>query len=307
MEALLVHMLMIHCCRAMKNYFFLSQSAFLTHFMELAGPELRKPAKVAPLVKLQSLLDLALNMNFSGDEDAYKYKEDVKVTLAPTGLYDWLFKIVSMGGTTGFGVDENGTGEPGDPTADRDKDKKSKKILWNSNIPHWANARYLVSTIDVLQLDFQVPFPLSLVLSRKTVLRYQLLFRFLTHLKHIEQNLSQMWIDQKAYVWKVSPKGSKTGSPSWHSELEKWRRRVWVLRARMLTVVQQIISYVTMEVLEPNWRNLEAKLGKVTTVDQLLRDHVDFLDTCLKECMLTNAKILKVCVLVDGATIYGLN
>lgn len=68
----------------MKNYFFLSQSAFLTHFMELAGPELRKPSKNAPLVKLQSLLDLALNMNFSGDEDAYKYKEDVKVTLAPT-------------------------------------------------------------------------------------------------------------------------------------------------------------------------------------------------------------------------------
>jgi gamma-tubulin complex component 2 len=64
----------------------------------------------------------------------------------------------------------------------------------------------------------------------------------------------------------------------------------------MLTVIQQIISYVTMEVLEPNWRNLEAKIGKVTTVDQLLRDHVDFLDTCLKECMLTNAKILKACL-----------
>ena len=42
---------------------------------------------------------------------------------------------------------------------------------------------------------------------------------------------------------------------------------------------------------------LEAKLeaGKVTTVDQLLRDHVDFLDTCLKECMLTSDKALRVC------------
>lgn len=99
--------------------------------MELAGPELRKPSKAAPLVKLQSLLDLALNMNFSGDEAAYKYKEDVKVTLAPTGLYDWLFKIVSMGGTTGFGVDENGAGEAGDSAVDQDKDKKSKISL------HW--------------------------------------------------------------------------------------------------------------------------------------------------------------------------
>jgi len=29
-------------------------------------------------------------------------------------------------------------------------------------------------------------------------------------------------------------------------------------------------------------------------VDQLLRDHVDFLDTCLKQCMLTTSKLLGV-------------
>jgi gamma-tubulin complex component 2 len=30
-------------------------------------------------------------------------------------------------------------------------------------------------------------------------------------------------------------------------------------------------------------------------VDELMKDHVDFLDTCLKECMLTNSKLLRVC------------
>ena len=62
----------------------------------------------------------------------------------------------------------------------------------------------------------------------------------------------------------------------------------------MLAFVQQILAFVTFEVLEPNWRNLEAKLAKVTTVDQLLRDHSDFLDTCLKEAMLTSARLLSV-------------
>lgn len=62
----------------------------------------------------------------------------------------------------------------------------------------------------------------------------------------------------------------------------------------MLSFVQQILAFATFEVLEPNWRMLEAKLEKVTTVDQLLRDHVDFLDTCLKECMLTSSKLLRV-------------
>jgi hypothetical protein len=44
----------------------------------------------------------------------------------------------------------------------------------------------------------------------------------------------------------------------------------------MLSCVQQILAFATFEVLEPNWRALEAKLAKVMTVDQLLKDHVDF-------------------------------
>jgi gamma-tubulin complex component 2 len=133
-----------------------------------------------------------------------------------------------------------------------------------------------------------VKFPLSLVISRKTILRYQLLFRFLLHLKHVEQSLASMWIEQKTTPWRRPVHN--------HPEFEQWRLRVALLRARMLAFVQQILAFTTFEVLEPNWRALEAKLAKVTTVDQLLRDHVDFLDTCLKECMLTSAKLLRVCV-----------
>jgi gamma-tubulin complex component 2 len=44
----------------MKHWFFLDQSDFLTNFLDLATSELRKPAKAASLVKLQSLLDLAV-------------------------------------------------------------------------------------------------------------------------------------------------------------------------------------------------------------------------------------------------------
>jgi gamma-tubulin complex component 2 len=135
-------------------------------------------------------------------------------------------------------------------------------------------------------LDYQVKFPLSLVISRKTILQYQLLFRFLLHLKHAEQTLSSMWIDQKMSPWRASVPH--------HPEFEKWRLRVFLLRARMLAFVQQILAFVTFEALEPNWRSLEVKLAKVTTVDQLLRDHSDFLDTCLKESMLTSARLLSV-------------
>jgi len=201
----------------------------------------------------------------------------VKMALQSTGLYDWLLKVVSVKGAVvgdeeGVGMEmgsEEGSERRKDKTKDKDKDK-DKKVL---------------SAIDVFALDYTVKFPLSLVLSRKTILRYQLLFRFLLHLKHLEQTLGNMWQEQKSAAWrKPLPE---------HPELARWRCGVFVLRARMLAVVQQILAFATYNVLEPHWRKLELKLANVTTVDQLLRDHVDFLDTCLKECMLTSSRLLR--------------
>ena len=148
-------------------------------------------------------------------------------------------------------------------------------------------SKVVVTVVDTIALDFIVPFPLSLVISRKTILRYQLLFRFLLHLKHVEQSLMTMWIDHKSNAWKNS-------AEVWYPDLARWKQRVMLLRARMIATLQQLVGYIGGEVLDRNWAALEAKLNKVATVDQLLRDHVDYLDTCLKECMLTNARCLKV-------------
>ncbi|TFY80864.1 hypothetical protein EWM64_g3145 [Hericium alpestre] len=250
--------------RCLKRYFFLSHASFLTHFLDLSGAELRKSAKSASLVKLQSLLDLALGADAHGDD--MLLRDDIKVTLATSGLYDWLLKVTSVNG-------EIEDGDGASPHEDNRKEKEKAK-----------DDKKQIIALDALTLDFNVKFPLSLVISRKTILRYQLIFRFLLHLKHVEQALTSMWIEQRSPAW-------RTPIPS-HPEFEKWRLRLFLLRARMLAFVQQILAFVTFEVLEPNWRALEAKLAKVTTVDQLLRDHVDFLDTCLKECMLTSSKLL---------------
>jgi gamma-tubulin complex component 2 len=140
--------------------------------------------------------------------------------------------------------------------------------------------------MNALQLDYTVPFPLSLVISRKAVLRYQLIFRHLLALKHIEQLLEAAWVDhEKAPTWR---------NRSSHVRVEKCKSRVWVLRSRMLSFIKQLLYFCTNEVIEPNWLSMQVRLEKVTTVDELMRDHIDFLDTCLKECMLTNAKLLKV-------------
>jgi len=45
----------------------------------------------------------------------------------------------------------------------------------------------------------------------------------------------------------------------------------------MLAHVQQMLAFTTFKVI--NWQALDAKLTKVTTAYQLLRDHADCLNT----------------------------
>ncbi|KAL1969881.1 hypothetical protein VTN77DRAFT_7390 [Rasamsonia byssochlamydoides] len=267
--------------RSLKHYFFLDRSDFFSYFLELSSSELRKPAKNVNESKLQSLLDLVLRQPGSiAAQDPFK--EDVKVRMNKIGLTKWLMQVVSVSGidqdNPDGGIEKYQT--PTVQTTEEDKD---------------------IIGFDALELDYMVPFPLSLVISRKTVLRYQLIFRYLLSLRHLETLLVTSWTDQnKVLGWRHKSSDRR---------LEMWKRRAWTLRAKMLVFVQQLLYFCTAEVIEPNWQNLMERVngteagGEVTvngtkqvnrTVDELMQDHVDFLDTCLKECMLTQAKLLKI-------------
>ncbi|KAJ5805139.1 hypothetical protein N7474_011026 [Penicillium riverlandense] len=267
--------------RSLKHYFFLDRSDFFSYFLELGASELRKPARVVNEGKLQSLLDLVLRQPGSiAAQDPFK--EDVKVSMNKIGLTKWLMQVVSVSG-----IDQD------NPEAAFEKQTPASQI---------AEEDKDIVGFDALELDYSVPFPLSLVISRKTVLRYQLIFRHLLSLRHLETLLVTSWADQnKTISWR-----HKSSDP----RLEMWKRRAWNLRAKMLVFVQQLLYFCTAEVIEPNWVGLmervngaegaESKGSAVEskqvnrTVDELMQDHVDFLDTCLKECMLTQAKLLKI-------------
>ncbi len=265
--------------RSLRHFFFLSQGSYLSHFLELAAVELRKSTKSVGVTRLQPLIDIALAA------EGAPYREDVRVFVGNSGsLYDWLLKIVSVQGIAA--AEQLEEEEKEKKEKDKEDGKKEKPILGERYTP----SAYLRSpgsiAIDALCLDYVVPFPLSLVISRSTLMRYQIIFRFLLHLKHIERTLSLMWMDQKQHIWRCP-------LPT-HEDLDKWRKSLFILRTRMLVFVQQILSFAALDVLEPNWKKFEDRLRGVRTVDDLLRDHVDFLDTCLKGCMLTSSKLLKV-------------
>ncbi|KAF2742896.1 spindle pole body component 97 [Sporormia fimetaria CBS 119925] len=276
--------------RSLKHYFFLDRSDFFSYFLELGASELKKPARAVNIGKLQSLLDIVLRQPGSvAAEDPYK--EDVKVEINDVGLTNWLMKVVTV-----TGLDQDGN-----------------TAALTSYIPSATTAPVTDDTnitgFQSLVFDYEMPFPLSLVVSRVTLTRYQLLFRYLLSLRHLESNLVESWREQgKHAAWKHRSKNAR---------IELWKRKAWTLRARMLVFVQQLLYYCTAEVIEPNWVALMSRLdaegadgasgqgvdpkttnsgpGQVKrTVDELMQDHVDFLATCLKECMLTNSKLLRI-------------
>lgn len=268
--------------RSLKHYFFLDRSDFFSYFLELSASELRKQARAVNEGKLQSLLDIVLRQPGSiAAQDPFK--EDVKVRMNKIGLTKWLMQVVSVSG-----IDQD------NPEAAFEKQQTSAAQA--------ADDDKDITGFDALELDYSVPFPLSLVISRKTVLRYQLIFRHLLSLRHLETLLVTSWADQnKVISWRHKSSDRR---------LELWKRRAWNLRAKMLVFVQQLLYFCTAEVVEPNWVGLMERVNGASTngsevtangtkqanrtVDELMQDHVDFLDTCLKECMLTQAKLLKV-------------
>ena len=258
--------------QSLKHYFFLDPSDYFNYFLELGASELRKPVQKVNTSKLQSLLDLVLRQPGS-IVSLDPFKEDVKVEMNEVTLTKSLQRVVNITGI------EQGEG---------------LQPLANQSNENDKNATGFTS----LQLDYAVPFPVSLVISRKTVWRYQALFRYLLSLRYLESQLST--------TWQTQTRGISWGHKGSSRKLEIWKRRVWTLRARMLVFVQQLLYFCTAEVIEPNWTKFMSRLnikgetqdkrpdGYMRTVDQLMQDHVDFLDTCLKECMLTNSKLLKV-------------
>lgn len=268
--------------RSMKHYFFLDRSDFFTYFLDLSTSELKKPWRLVNVGKLQSLLDLVLRQ--PGTVAAQDpFKEDVKVQMNNVGLTQLVMRVVNV-----KGFDE----EPTPESVDRYRTPATKPA---------ADEEDKMTGFEALEFKFAVPFPLSLVISSKTVFRYQILFRYLLSMRHLEGLLVSSWEDHN----KVVSWTHKSGDP----KLEMWKRRAWTLRARMLVFVQQTLYYCTSEVIEPNWQALMARVtgddkldrngrpgsSKPTrTVDELMEDHVDFLDTCLKECMLMNSKLLKI-------------
>ncbi|XP_006793390.1 gamma-tubulin complex component 2 [Neolamprologus brichardi] len=153
---------------------------------------------------------------------------------------------------------------------------KQEKAIINADPPDVA-----LSGLEAFSFDYIVKWPLSLIINRKALTRYQMLFRHMFYCKHVERLLCNVWISNKDFR-----------QYSLHSA--KWFAAAFALRQRMLNFVQNIQYYMMFEVMEPTWHVMETNLKMASNIDDVLCHHTSFLDNCLKDCMLTNPELLRI-------------
>lgn len=79
--------------KSVKHYFLLDQGDFIVQFMHLTEDELDKDVSEVSLVRLQSLLEIALR-NSSASNDPYK--DDMRAVLLPYDLQFQMCRILSI-------------------------------------------------------------------------------------------------------------------------------------------------------------------------------------------------------------------
>uniref|UniRef100_A0A8C7DEK6 Gamma-tubulin complex component n=1 Tax=Oncorhynchus kisutch TaxID=8019 RepID=A0A8C7DEK6_ONCKI len=131
--------------------------------------------------------------------------------------------------------------------------------------------------INAFSFDYIVKWPLSLIINRKALTRYQMLFRHIFYCKHVERLLCNVWVSNKTAKQHLSGFLLPVG-----------------LQQRLLNFVQNIQYYMMFEVMEPTWHIMEKNLKSASNIDDVLCHHTSFLDNCLKDCMLTNPELLKI-------------
>ena len=68
----------------------------------------------------------------------------------------------------------------------------------------------------------------------------------------------------------------------------------YTLRHKMLHFLQNLVYYVTFEVVEPAWHEFMKGVERSERIDHVVEAHGIFLDRCLRECLFGDQELLRV-------------
>ena len=250
LSLLLTDYALVSHLQSIKAYFLLAEGDWFVHFLDIAHDELCKSMYHIQRNKLQSLLSLALKSSRAAHDP---HHDLVTCYLQPHSLVQKIEAIGRVGGAGGV----KGTAK----TAD-------------------GAAQHIVSGLDAFTLSYDVTYPLSLLLSRTTLTKYQLLFRLLFNLKITERLLSSLW--KRDVHHRLA-----RHHPAWGVAALLYR-----VRSQMSAFIHALLTHFTLHVLEPRYREMRKGIDAAHSVDEVIAVHGRFVDACLRECMVTDGALL---------------
>ena len=125
--------------------------------------------------KLESYLEMAIR---TSSANADPFKDDVTCTLNSYGLIEQLYAIQNIRGALGQNAFSVASAQGRVPES-LDIKKVNQKTL---------------KVLEAFTLDYKVKWPLTLILSHKSITKYQLIFRHLLVCKYVERSLETVWL-----------------------------------------------------------------------------------------------------------------
>jgi gamma-tubulin complex component 2 len=151
--------------------------------------------------------------------------------------------------------------------------EKLKELNTNKLYFDFEDSKILESLI----LEMKVQWPMNLIFSNKSLIKYKIIFRQLLILKYQEKKLAETWVLQQNFK---------------EFKFQNYLKPSYLLRDKMINFVKNLIYYFFNEVIEPNFILFINNLINSKSIEDIISYHDIFLNNCLKECLLDNSEIL---------------
>lgn len=130
---------------------------------------------------------------------------------------------------------------------------------------------------EIFSLDYKVDAPINTIFNPAVMKNYLRLFNFLWRIKRVEYSLSSIWIQHMKGAHMVE--GMK--------DLSSYMHRCHLLRHEMIHFVKNLLEYIMVEVIEGSWKTLIEQLGEAKDLNEIIRQHENFLNTVMDRALLT--------------------
>lgn len=170
----------------------------------------------------------------------------------------------------------------------------------------YENVPFKSCAVDCFSFDMKLDWPITLVLGEQNALaKYKFVFQALLAAKHIEWQLSRLWLQLKPLTSSrvlnqsqqtfTSPPRAGSATHAKHSQMLKFvdnMQAVSVIIHCMRDFVKSYQHYMMFEVIEPEWQAMASALGKRHDFNSVLLLHDAFVDSIIKKCLLMDRDFL---------------